>query len=96
MKKYLKTFAAVAAGFATSQTTSANVNDAHTELHSPLKAQATDAIGNNQPEMMNIHDSAGDLFKFVMKRSVETGQLMAYHSSHASHSSHRSHYSSRY
>ncbi|SPA34060.1 conserved exported hypothetical protein [Cupriavidus taiwanensis] len=98
MKGFLKTFAAVAAGFA-----------AHTADATPLPAQAptfavdtssTAAIDAKTLEVIAVTDSTGEAFNFVLKRAAdEQGSLMAYHQSHSSHSSHRSHsshYSSRY
>jgi len=59
-----------------------------------ISAPQATVLGEN----ITTIDSKGDQFNFVLKRSADTGLMMAYHSSHsshASHSSHSSHYSSR-
>lgn len=93
MKKFLTAFAGIAAAFASSATT------APTTTYST--APAVDAKNISAPqatvlgENITTIDAKGDQFRFVLKRSAETGLMMAGHSSHASHASHRSHYSSR-
>lgn len=66
------------------------------------KADAA-TTNNSTPQIdTNSEKSAVAVFELpeflVITRSLQTGELMAYHSSHrshSSHSSHRSHYSSR-
>ncbi|WP_092316077.1 His-Xaa-Ser repeat protein HxsA2 [Cupriavidus alkaliphilus] len=98
MKGFLKTFAAVAAGFATHATDAAPLR-AQAPTHS-VDASSTASIDAKTLEVIAVIDSTGDAFNFVLKRAAdEQGSLMAYHQSHSSHSSHRSHsshYSSRY
>lgn len=93
MKKFLTAFAAVAAGFA-SQSASASVPQDESNSQNPNVASNQSAAINTDGAVA-IRNDAGDQFNFVLKRSSETSQLMAYHSSHASHASHSSHYSSR-
>lgn len=93
MKKFLTAFAAVAAGFA-SQAATAAVPQGESNSQNPnVATNPSEAI--NTDGAVVIRNDAGDQFNFVLKRSTETNQLMAYHSSHASHASHSSHYSSR-
>jgi len=95
MKKFLTTFAAIAAGFATQAATAA-VPKADDSV--PESAKALHGPTSNQSGAVAVRNDAGDQFNFVLKRSGETGQMMAYHeshASHASHASHHSHYSSR-
>jgi hypothetical protein len=95
MKKFLATFAGVAAAFASSASTQpvASHNAPTLDSHNIAASQAT-VLSEN----ITTIDSKGDQFNFILKRSTDTGLLMAYHSSHsshASHASHSSHYSSR-
>jgi hypothetical protein len=96
MKKFLTTFAGVAAAFASNATTApatAALLAPTTDGQNIAAPQAT-VLGEN----IRTIDSKGDQFNFVLKKSADTGLMMAYHSSHsshASHSSHSSHYSSR-
>ncbi|MFX3544736.1 His-Xaa-Ser repeat protein HxsA2 [Ralstonia mannitolilytica] len=88
----MKSFAAVASGFAAHAATAAQVPQANVEPATTAAVpQAT------QPsEQIAVHTSQGDAFKFVLRRSTKDNKLMAWHSSHASHASHashRSHYS---
>lgn len=93
MKKFLTTFAAIAAGFA-SQSASAAIPQGNAEASDRNVAQSpSESI--QKDGMVAVRNDVGDQFNFVLKRSADTNQLMAYHSSHASHASHRSHYSSR-
>lgn len=96
MKKFLVSFAAVAASFAAQQAGA---------TPSPLK-QVDNAKENSASQalleaskLIPMTQSNGEVHDFVLRRASETGDLMAYHSSHrshSSHSSHSSHYSSRY
>lgn len=92
MKKFLATFAGVAAAFASNASTqpAASHNAPTLDSHNIAAPQAT-VLGEN----ITTIDSKGDQFNFILKKSTDTGLLMAYHSSHASHASHSSHYSSR-
>lgn len=96
MKKFLTTFAGIATAFASNASTTpvASTSMAPTvDGHNVAAPQAT-VIGEN----ITTVDSKGDQFNFVLKKSADTGLMMAYHSSHsshASHASHSSHYSSR-
>ncbi|CAJ95266.1 His-Xaa-Ser repeat protein HxsA2 [Cupriavidus necator] len=98
MKGFLKTFAAVAAGFAAQGATAAQL-PSQAPTHS-VDASSTTSIDAKSLERIAVTDSAGDVFNFILKRSdAHEGKLMAWHQSHSSHSSHRSHsshYSSRY
>ncbi len=96
MKKFLTAFAGIAAAFAASAT--AAPSTAHTI------APAMDAVSISAPQVtvfsknVTAADSKNDQFNFVLKKSADTGLMMAAHgshSSHASHASHASHYSSR-
>jgi hypothetical protein len=95
MKKFLSAFAGVAAAFAS------NAASNPTVVHDAPKSAETNATSLQVmplTERITTTDSNGDQFNFVLKRSAETGQMMAWHESHASHSSHSSHsshYSSR-
>jgi len=97
MKKFLTTFAGIAAAFASdaapmSQLATSNVTGKDTQN---LPAPQTAVLGEN----IVTTDAKGDQYNFVLKKSEDTGLLMAWHSSHsshASHASHSSHYSSRY
>ncbi len=95
MKKFLATFAGVAAAFASNASTAplaANISPTMDPKN--VATQQTTVIG----EKISTIDSKGDQFNFVLKKSADTGLMMAYHSSHsshASHASHASHYSSR-
>lgn len=94
MKKFLSTFAAVAASFAAQ---SASAAPSPTIPSSQPESSAANAISGSN-ETVAVQNGSGDLFNFLLKRNGE-GQLMAWHeshASHASHSSHTSHYSSRY
>ena len=96
MKKFLTTFAGIAAAFASNSSTAAVGPAPLTPEVDGLKVAAPQATILS--ENIKVIDSKGDQFNFVLKKSEETGQMMAWHnshSSHASHSSHSSHYSSR-
>lgn len=93
MKKFLTTFAGIAAAFGAN----AAVDRAPTGITTDSKNIAVQP-GSVLGETIATTNAQGDQLNFVLKKSEETGQLMAWHSSHsshASHSSHRSHYSSR-
>jgi len=93
MKKFLTTFAGIAATFG------ANASVAPTSVETTTDSKnMAEQPGNVLGENILTSNSKGDSLAFVLKKSEETGQLMAWHSSHASHASHashRSHYSSR-
>jgi hypothetical protein len=96
MKKFLTTFAGIAAAFASNASSvqaPVTVATPTTDAHKISSPQQT-ILGEN----LKFVDTKGDQFNFVLKKSEDTGQMMAWHnshSSHASHSSHSSHYSSR-
>lgn len=89
MKKFLSTFAGIAATFAASA----------------IAAPSTPHTMNPAMELVSVvsksltaSDSKNDQFNFVLKKSADTGLMMAAHgshSSHASHASHASHFSRR-
>jgi hypothetical protein len=94
MKKFLTTFAGIAAAFASNAASTV----APTQGDKVAKDAAlniartqTSALGEN----IATTNALGDQHNFVLKKSEDTGLLMAWHSSHASHASHKSHYSSR-
>lgn len=98
MKKFLATFTSIAAVFASNAVT------VQSPGYSSISTPAIDAHNVSSPqqnalgEEIKIIDSKGNQFDFVLKRSADTGLMMATHqshSSHRSHSSHQSHYSSR-
>jgi hypothetical protein len=98
MKKFLATFTGIAAVFAS------NAATVQLPSQSSISPPITDAHNVSSPqqnvlgEEIKIIDSKGNQFDFVLKRSADTGLMMATHqshSSHRSHSSHQSHYSSR-
>ena len=96
MKKYLTAFASLAAAFAANAAPSPkNVPAASFVKDSPsISLGQSTSLG----EKFSVKSTSGDEYDFVLKKSEESGLLMAYHSSHrshSSHSSHRSHYSSR-
>lgn len=96
MKKFLLSFAAVAAGFAAQQATSAPLPLASHDGADEKSSSLTTVDGNR---IVPIAQKNGELHNFVLQRATDTSELMAYHSSHrshSSHSSHSSHYSSRY
>ncbi len=97
MKKYLAAFAGIAAAFA--------VDATPTVFSGTVSAPTKDAQNVAAPQAFTLGENIrttnaqGDQFDFVLKRSEDTGFMMAWHSSHsshASHASHASHYSSRY
>lgn len=92
MKRFMKSFAVVASGFAGHAATAAQVPQANVE---PAKSEVQPQTA--QPsEQIAVRTSQGDAYRFVLKRSTDDGKLMAWHeshASHASHASHRSHYS---
>lgn len=97
MKKFMFAFAAVAAGFA-SQTSNAAIAPATPYKSLDSSLATTDPHRIRTDGLVSVVDEKGDAFEFVLKRSTETGTMMAYHrshSSHSSHASHRSHYSGR-
>jgi len=88
MKNFLTSFAAVATGFAAQTATAAVQQEAPRAV--PVEAQAVVSVA--QPENLTLSNN-GDIFNFVLRRSGDTGLMMADHESHSSHSSHSSHYS---
>lgn len=96
MKKFLAAFVGIAAAFASNATTTpaTTYSMAPTIDAKNVSAPQAFVLGENIATV----DAKGDQFNFVLKKSTDTGLMMAYHSSHASHashSSHSSHYSSR-
>ena len=96
MKKFLTAFAGVAAAFASNASTAPSSAASFTPITDGQNIAAPQAtvLGENIATI----DSKGDQFNFILKKSADTGLMMAYHSSHsshASHASHSSHYSSR-
>lgn len=97
MKKFMTAFAAIAAGFA-SQVAAAPIETSRQSQGYVPESEHAGVTTQPSNELVSVTDDKGDEFNFVLKRSPETGVLMAYHSSHSSHrshASHRSHYSSR-
>jgi hypothetical protein len=94
MKKFLTSFAAVAAGFAANNASALPLSP-DVDALSAAAPHAPTIEGLVPDEKLAVVGNEGNLFNFTMKRSSETGHLMAYHESHASHASHASHYSSR-
>jgi hypothetical protein len=93
-KKFMGAFALIASSFVTQQAVANTVQPSE-----PTASQNVSAVVAAASELISVKNNDGDIFNFVLKRSSETGQLMAWHeshASHASHSSHSSHYSSRY
>ena len=94
MKKFMASFAALAASFA-AQHAEALPAQQKTPLVTPsVEATMPGQIASSQ---ITVTNNIGDAFGFTLERA-SNGQLMAYHqshSSHASHASHASHYSSR-
>src|SRR5215212_6910319 len=101
MRKFLTAVAARAAGFA-AQSTVAAIQPSTPKLLATLPGAANaPAAPVRSDGLVTVRNDAGDQFAFVLKRSADTGFLMAEHQSHvsheshSSHSSHRSHYSGR-
>lgn len=96
MKKFMTSFAAIAAGFTAQHADAVPVQQASKMVEPTREATAQGQVASSN---ITVTDKVGDAFAFTLKRSDDTGQLMAYHSSHsshASHASHHSHYSGRY
>lgn len=99
MKKFLTAFPALAAAFASNAGVAPVAAQSHVQSH---EAVAAPQAAGNPEGRITAKDDAGNLLNFVLRRSDETGLMMAWHESHASHashsshSSHSSHYSSRY
>jgi len=96
MKKFLTTFAGIAAAFASDAATmsQSTTNNVSVQDAQNMAAPQATVLG----ESIATTNAKGDQFNFVLKKSEDTGLLMAWHSSHsshASHASHSSHYSSR-
>ena len=93
MKKFLTAFAGIAAAFAASA--------AAVPSTAQFMAPTLDVLSISAPQANVFSKNASsaasidDQFNFVLKKSADTGLVMARHASHASHRSHSSHYSSR-
>lgn len=95
MKKFMTAFAVIAAGFAAKSASAALPSSETPSSVSELTPHLAKMEAVNKS--IYVRNNKGDQFSFVLKRSTETGQMMALHESHASHASHeshRSHYSS--
>lgn len=93
-RKFLGVFGSVAALFASQHGEASIPGSAPSEAMKSVDQGMLTELNKN----ILVQNQQGDEFAFVLKRSEETGLLMAYHRSHrshSSHSSHRSHYSSR-
>ena len=89
MKKFLNLFGSVAAAFASIHSLAeAKVLSDVAPNHASSSTASTVIHKSND---VSIVDKQGEEFLFILKRSEDTGVLMAYHSSHRSHSSNRSH-----
>jgi hypothetical protein len=89
-KRFLGAFALIASSFVADQAFANTI-----EVPNSIPTQNTSSSNAVNPELVSVNNESGDIFNFVLKRSAETGKLMAYHESHSSHRSHSSHYSSR-
>lgn len=88
MKKFMVTFAAVAAGFAAQQAVAeANSTPENTQPTQTQSLPSTASTG----EKLNIASSADGTSDFVLKRASDRTVLMDDHDSHSSHDSHESH-----
>ncbi len=95
MKKFMTAFAVIAAGFAAKSASASLPSSEIPSAVSDLTHHLAETVAGK--ESIYVRNDEGDQFSFVLKRSTETGQMMALHESHASHASHeshRSHYSS--
>lgn len=92
MKKFMTSFASLAAGFAAQHAEALPAQQEMPLVNPRVEATMPGQVASSQ---ITVTNKAGDSFGFTLERAGD-GQLMAYHHSHASHSSHRSHYSSRY
>lgn len=92
MKKFMTSFAALAAGFAAQHAEAVPAQQEKTQVTPSVEATMPGQVASSQ---ITVTNKAGDAFGFTLDRAGN-GQLMAYHHSHSSHSSHSSHYSSRY
>jgi hypothetical protein len=90
MKKFMTSFAAIAAAFSAQHAEAISASTIQGDV-----ATTANAVGQTASTNISVTDKAGDAFAFTLKRSGDTGNLMAYHESHSSHASHSSHYSSR-
>ena len=93
--KFLTLFSSVAAAFV-GQNSNAAIID--TSISPPQISMLNTLKVITPNGQVFVRNSNGDEFEFTLKRSEETGLMMAGHRSHSSHSSHRSHsshYSSR-
>ncbi|SIT04900.1 His-Xaa-Ser repeat protein HxsA2 [Insolitispirillum peregrinum] len=94
MKRFLGSFAAIAASF--SATAQAAI--APEEKAAPVETAALSGPASAVEHIFQVPDGKGDLMDFVLRPSGNDGMLFASHRSHASHvshGSHSSHYSSR-
>ena len=92
MKKFMTSFATIAAAFSAQHAEAIPSSTIQGEAAPVTTANAT---GQAASKNISVTDKAGDAFAFTLKRSNDTGRLMAFHESHSSHASHSSHYSSR-
>ena len=92
MKKFMTSFAAIAAAFSAQHAEAIPSLSIQGDLATTTRANAAGKVASKN---ISVTDKSGDAFAFTLKRSGDTGNLMAYHSSHSSHASHHSHYSSR-
>lgn len=93
MKKFLATFVGIAAAVASNATTTpaTTYSMAPTMEAKNVSMPQAPVLGENTATV----DAKDDQSNVVLKKSTNTGAMMAYHSSHASHASHSFHYSSR-
>lgn len=92
MKKFMTSFAAIASAFS-AQHAEAIQSPAIQSDVAPVTT--ANAAGQAASKVISVTDKVGEAFAFTLKRSSDTGSLMAFHESHSSHASHSSHYSSR-
>ncbi len=92
MKKFMTSFAVLAAGFSAQQAEALPAQQETLLVTPSVEATVQGQVASSQ---ITVTDKVGDAFQFKLERAGN-GQLMAYHQSHSSHSAHRSHYSSRY
>jgi hypothetical protein len=93
--KFLALFSGVASAFVGQSANSAVIETSISPPQISIQNTLNALTPNGQ---VFVRNSKGDEFEFTLKRSEETGLMMAGHRSHSSHSSHRSHsshYSSR-
>jgi hypothetical protein len=86
MKKFLTTFAGLAAAFAGTNAT-AKIPEA--PLGAPQTSQDNRLQVDASSGQVLVTNANGDELEFVLKKSEQTGMLMAWHRSHSSHNSGR-------